>query len=53
MGWGGPLDAYWRETQMLLQQKILAASRSYGMINVLPGFSGNVTFSYLFLFVVS
>eukprot|EP00054_Salpingoeca_dolichothecata_P008009 m.45743 g.45743 ORF g.45743 m.45743 type:complete len:799 (+) comp17449_c0_seq1:3-2399(+) len=41
-GWGGPMDADWRSGQANLQQQILNRTREYGMINVLPGFSGHV-----------
>ena len=41
-GWGGPLDADWREQQMQLQLQILERERSLGMIAVLPAFAGHV-----------
>lgn len=41
-GWGGPLDDGWITKQAVLQQKIVAQIRLFGMINVLPGFAGHV-----------
>ena len=41
-GWGGPLDDGWIADQAALQKKIVEQIRLFGMINVLPGFSGHV-----------
>ena len=41
-GWAGPLDATWRERQYNLQLQILNRTRSFGIINALPGFSGHI-----------
>ena len=41
-GWGGPLDNGWITEQSILQKKIVAQIRMFGMINVLPGFAGHV-----------
>ena len=41
-GWGGPLDNGWIDSQASLQKQILARTREFGMINVLPGFPGHV-----------
>ena len=41
-GWGGPLDDGWIKQQHDIQLQILQRSRSFGIINVLPGFSGHV-----------
>ena len=41
-GWGGPLDNEWIDSQAQLQKQILNSTRQFGMINVLPGFSGHV-----------
>ncbi|KAF6735093.1 Alpha-N-acetylglucosaminidase [Oryzias melastigma] len=39
---GGPLPQSWHVNQLRLQFKILERMRSFGMIPVLPAFSGNV-----------
>ncbi|KAM9774055.1 alpha-N-acetylglucosaminidase [Syngnathus typhle] len=39
---GGPLPQSWHVNQLTLQFKILARMRSFGMIPVLPAFSGNI-----------
>ncbi|XP_055006392.1 alpha-N-acetylglucosaminidase [Boleophthalmus pectinirostris] len=39
---GGPLPQSWHVTQLSLQFKILERMRSFGMIPVLPAFSGNI-----------
>lgn len=39
---GGPLPQSWHVTQLNLQFKILERMRSFGMIPVLPAFSGNI-----------
>ena len=41
-GWGGPLDDGWITAQSELQEQIVAQTRQFGMINVLPGFAGHV-----------
>ena len=41
-GWGGPLDDSWIQSQAELQKQILQRTRSFGMINVLPGFAGHI-----------
>ena len=41
-GWGGPLDDGWIIAQSELQKQIVAQTRQFGMINVLPGFAGHV-----------
>ena len=41
-GWGGPLASSFIQAQHDLQLQILSATRNYGMMNVLPGFSGHV-----------
>jgi len=41
-GWGGPLTASWHKHQLQLQHQILERMRDFGMIPVLPGFSGQV-----------
>ncbi len=38
--WGGPVSPGFREQQCVLQQKILARMREYGMEPVLPGYFG-------------
>ena len=40
--WGGPLPGHWKESHRLLQKKILAAERAFGMRPVLPAFTGHV-----------
>ena len=40
--WGGPLDDAWIVKQSTLQKQIVEQIRSFGMINILPGFSGHV-----------
>ncbi|HVU95787.1 MAG TPA: GH92 family glycosyl hydrolase [Puia sp.] len=40
--WGGPLPGHWKESHRLLQKKILAAERAFGMKPVLPAFTGHV-----------
>jgi len=40
--WGGPLPGHWKESHRVLQQKILAAERAFGMTPVLPAFTGHV-----------
>lgn len=44
--WGGPLPAHWKESHVVLQQKILAAERAMGMKTVLPAFTGHVPPSF-------
>lgn len=39
---GGPLPQSWHVNQLYLQFKILERMRSFGMIPVLPAFSGNI-----------
>ncbi|XP_019748147.1 alpha-N-acetylglucosaminidase [Hippocampus comes] len=39
---GGPLPQSWHVNQLTLQFKILERMRSFGMIPVLPAFSGNI-----------
>ena len=39
-GWGGPLPDSWYQQQEILQKKILARMREFGMHPVLPGYSG-------------
>ena len=41
-GWGGPLPQGWILRKLVLQHKILQRMRDFGMIPVLPGFSGHV-----------
>lgn len=41
-GFGGPLPDSWKNSQLVLQHKILQRMRSLGMIPVLPGFAGHV-----------
>ena len=41
-GWGGPLDDNWIKSQAALQSQIVERVRLFGMLNVLPGFSGHV-----------
>ena len=41
-GWAGPLDIGWFLKQEVLQTMILNQTRTFGMISVLPGFSGHV-----------
>ena len=41
-GWCGPLPEQWLDTQIALQQKILARERSLNMRPVLPAFAGHV-----------
>ena len=41
-GWGGPLPINWITDHMVLQKKILAAMRGFGMKPVLAGFQGFV-----------
>uniref|UniRef100_A0A8C4WWI4 Alpha-N-acetylglucosaminidase n=1 Tax=Eptatretus burgeri TaxID=7764 RepID=A0A8C4WWI4_EPTBU len=40
--WAGPLPSTWHQQQHALQKKILQRMRSFGMIPVLPAFSGHV-----------
>lgn len=40
--WGGPLPQHWKDSHKVLQQKILAAERSMGMLPILPAFTGHV-----------
>lgn len=40
--WAGPLDEEWIMSQYKMQQQILTRLRQFGMISVLPGFSGIV-----------
>lgn len=49
-GWGGPLSQNWLDQQLALQKKILSRMIEFGMVPVLPSFSGNVpaVFSKLF-----
>ncbi|XP_034050291.1 alpha-N-acetylglucosaminidase-like [Thalassophryne amazonica] len=47
---GGPLPQSWHVNQLLLQFKILKRMRSFGMIPVLPAFSGNIPEGILRLF---
>jgi alpha-N-acetylglucosaminidase len=44
--WGGPLPAHWKESHLLLQKKILAAERAFGMKPVLGSFTGHVPPSF-------
>ncbi|KAG7226555.1 hypothetical protein INR49_003712 [Caranx melampygus] len=39
---GGPLPQSWHVNQLILQYKILERMRSFGMVPVLPAFSGNI-----------
>ncbi|KAJ4461316.1 putative lysosomal alpha-N-acetyl glucosaminidase [Paratrimastix pyriformis] len=41
-GWAGPLPDSWLSGQVILQQKILARERSFGMRPILPAFAGHV-----------
>ena len=41
-GWGGPLPKSWYARQEKLQKQILARMRQWGMLPVLPGYSGMV-----------
>ena len=41
-GWGGPLPRSWMESHEELQKKILERERSFGMIPILPAFTGHV-----------
>ena len=41
-GWGGPNPDSWYESQEILQKKILARMKEYGIRPVLPGYSGMV-----------
>ena len=41
-GWGGPLPDSWHVKQVELQHKILARMRAFGMLPVLPAFTGYV-----------
>lgn len=41
-GWGGPLKREFVNAQLALQHKILQRMRDFGMIPVLPAFSGHV-----------
>ena len=41
-GWGGPLDDGWIKKQADLQKQIVQHIRDFGMINILPGFSGHI-----------
>lgn len=41
-GWGGPLTSTFVNAQHQLQLQILNATRGFGMMGVLPGFSGHV-----------
>ena len=41
-GWGGPLDDGWIARQAKIQRQIVKRARQFGIINVLPGFSGHV-----------
>jgi alpha-N-acetylglucosaminidase len=45
-GWGGPLPQSFMESQELLQKKILARERSFGMTPILPAFTGHVPASF-------
>ncbi|XP_061565286.1 alpha-N-acetylglucosaminidase-like [Cololabis saira] len=47
---GGPLPQSWHVNQLALQMKILSRMRAFGMIPVLPAFSGNVPPGILRLF---
>ncbi|KAG1682555.1 Alpha-N-acetylglucosaminidase [Nymphon striatum] len=40
--WDGPLPMSWHVQQVALQHKILKRMRQFGMLPVLPGFSGHV-----------
>ncbi len=40
--WAGPFDFNWYVKQQKLQKMILNETRTFGMISVLPGFSGHV-----------
>jgi len=44
--WGEPLPAHWKESHAVLQKKILQAERSFGMMPVLPAFTGHVPPSF-------
>ncbi|KAJ1697639.1 hypothetical protein LUZ63_006151 [Rhynchospora breviuscula] len=41
-GWGGPLSENWLDQQSILQKLIVTRMMEFGMIPVLPSFSGNV-----------
>ncbi|MDR0832714.1 MAG: alpha-N-acetylglucosaminidase [Candidatus Symbiothrix sp.] len=41
-GWGGPNPSHWYDQQAVLQKKILAEMREWGMKPILPGYSGMV-----------
>lgn len=41
-GWGGPLPESWYQGQLALQHQILDRMRNFGMVPVLPAFSGHV-----------
>jgi alpha-N-acetylglucosaminidase len=40
--WGGPLPQHWMDSHLELEKKILARERSFGMLPVLPAFTGHV-----------
>ena len=44
--WGGPLPGHWKESHAVLQKKIVAAERAFGMKPVLPAFTGHVPPSF-------
>ncbi|XP_055341873.1 alpha-N-acetylglucosaminidase-like isoform X2 [Paramacrobiotus metropolitanus] len=48
--WGGPLPRQWMDEQVQLQHQILARMQSFGMIPILPAFSGIVPVSLLRLY---
>lgn len=41
-GWGGPLPQSWHQRSLVLQKQILSRMREFGIIPVLPAFSGHV-----------
>jgi alpha-N-acetylglucosaminidase len=45
-GWGGPLPQHWIDSHKDLQKQILERERSFGMMPVLPAFTGHVPPSF-------
>ncbi|XP_050700043.1 alpha-N-acetylglucosaminidase-like isoform X2 [Eriocheir sinensis] len=48
--WGGPLSHQWMQERLEIQKKIVKRMREFGMLTVLPAFSGHVPKGLLRLF---
>lgn len=49
-GWAGPLTRSWHTRSLELQKQIVTRMREFGVITVLPGFSGHVPRAFKKLF---